>query len=33
MTLDLEYMKNWTLMLDFRILMWTAPAVLAGQGS
>jgi lipopolysaccharide/colanic/teichoic acid biosynthesis glycosyltransferase len=33
MTLDLEYVKNWSLMLDFRILMWTAPAVLAGAGS
>ncbi len=33
MTLDLEYVKNWSLMLDFRILMWTAPAVLAGGGS
>jgi lipopolysaccharide/colanic/teichoic acid biosynthesis glycosyltransferase len=32
MTLDLEYMKNWSLMLDFRILIWTAPAVLAGGG-
>jgi lipopolysaccharide/colanic/teichoic acid biosynthesis glycosyltransferase len=32
MTLDLEYVKNWSLMLDFRILMWTAPAVLAGAG-
>src|SRR6266478_8074847 len=33
MTLDLEYVKNWSLMLDFRILMRTFPAVLAGEGS
>ena len=33
MTLDLEYMRNWSLMLDFKILIWTAPAVLAGEGS
>jgi lipopolysaccharide/colanic/teichoic acid biosynthesis glycosyltransferase len=33
MTLDLEYMKRWSLFLDFEILMRTVPAVLAGKGS
>ncbi len=33
MTLDLEYMKHWSLLLDFKILMRTVPAVLAGEGS
>jgi lipopolysaccharide/colanic/teichoic acid biosynthesis glycosyltransferase len=32
MKLDLEYMKRWSLWLDFKILMRTAPAVLAGEG-
>jgi lipopolysaccharide/colanic/teichoic acid biosynthesis glycosyltransferase len=31
--LDLEYMKRWSLSLDFKILMRTVPAVLAGEGS
>ncbi len=33
MRLDLEYMKHWSLLLDFKILMRTVPAVLAGEGS
>ncbi len=33
MKLDLEYMKRWSLLLDFKILMRTVPAVLAGEGS
>jgi lipopolysaccharide/colanic/teichoic acid biosynthesis glycosyltransferase len=33
MKLDLEYMKHWSLLLDFKILMRTVPAVLAGEGS
>jgi lipopolysaccharide/colanic/teichoic acid biosynthesis glycosyltransferase len=32
-TLDLEYMKHWSLLLDLKILMRTVPAVLAGEGS
>jgi lipopolysaccharide/colanic/teichoic acid biosynthesis glycosyltransferase len=32
MKLDLEYMKRWSLSLDFKILMRTFPAVLAGEG-
>ena len=31
-TLDLEYMKHWSLLLDLKILMRTVPAVLAGEG-
>jgi lipopolysaccharide/colanic/teichoic acid biosynthesis glycosyltransferase len=31
-TLDIEYMTKWSLLLDFRILMRTVPAVLAGDG-
>ena len=30
--LDLEYMKSWNLLLDFKILMRTVPGVLAGEG-
>ena len=32
MTLDLEYMKRWSLLLDCKILLWTIPAVLSGDG-
>jgi lipopolysaccharide/colanic/teichoic acid biosynthesis glycosyltransferase len=32
MTLDLEYMKRWSLLLDCKILMRTVRAVLAGEG-
>jgi lipopolysaccharide/colanic/teichoic acid biosynthesis glycosyltransferase len=32
MALDLGYIQNWSLLLDFQILFWTAPAVLAGEG-
>ena len=30
--LDLEYMKHWSLLLDCKILRWTIPAVLSGEG-
>jgi lipopolysaccharide/colanic/teichoic acid biosynthesis glycosyltransferase len=33
MKLDLEYMQRWNLWLDFKILIHTVPAVLAGEGS
>jgi len=32
MALDLEYVKRWNLLLDCKILLWTIPAVLAGEG-
>ncbi len=32
MRLDLEYIENWTLLLDFKILAMTLPAVLRGNG-
>ena len=32
MALDLGYIQQWSLLLDFRILMKTIPAVLAGEG-
>jgi exopolysaccharide biosynthesis polyprenyl glycosylphosphotransferase len=31
--LDLEYIDNWSLALDLRILLWTVPAVLFGKGA
>jgi lipopolysaccharide/colanic/teichoic acid biosynthesis glycosyltransferase len=31
--LDLAYIKQWGLLLDFKILMRTVPAVLSGEGS
>jgi exopolysaccharide biosynthesis polyprenyl glycosylphosphotransferase len=31
--MDLEYIDNWSLWLDFKILCWTAWAVVAGTGS
>lgn len=31
--LDLEYIDNWSLWLDLKILWWTIPAVFAGSGS
>ena len=31
--LDLEYIDHWSILLDFRILAWTAWAVLNGSGS
>jgi lipopolysaccharide/colanic/teichoic acid biosynthesis glycosyltransferase len=30
---DLEYIDQWTLMLDLRILIGTVPAVLRGHGA
>jgi lipopolysaccharide/colanic/teichoic acid biosynthesis glycosyltransferase len=32
MKLDLEYMRHWSLLLDYKILLWTIPAVLSGEG-
>ena len=32
MQLDLGYIRNWSLLLDFKILLQTIPAVLAGEG-
>jgi lipopolysaccharide/colanic/teichoic acid biosynthesis glycosyltransferase len=32
MTLDLEYMRSWSLLLDLKILMRTVPTVLSGDG-
>ena len=32
MTLDLAYMKKWSILLDCRILLKTIPAALAGEG-
>jgi lipopolysaccharide/colanic/teichoic acid biosynthesis glycosyltransferase len=32
MILDLAYIEKWSLLLDFRILIETIPAVLAGEG-
>jgi lipopolysaccharide/colanic/teichoic acid biosynthesis glycosyltransferase len=31
--LDLEYIDNWSLGLDLKILLKTVPAVLMGKGS
>jgi lipopolysaccharide/colanic/teichoic acid biosynthesis glycosyltransferase len=31
--LDLEYIDNWSLWLDMKILLKTVPAVLFGRGS
>jgi exopolysaccharide biosynthesis polyprenyl glycosylphosphotransferase len=31
--LDLEYIDNWSLWLDFKILWWTVPVVLTGVGA
>jgi exopolysaccharide biosynthesis polyprenyl glycosylphosphotransferase len=33
MVLDLEYIENWSLRLDLRILLKTVPAVLEGEGN
>lgn len=33
MRMDLEYVDNWSLMLDVRILLRTIPAVLSGEGA
>jgi lipopolysaccharide/colanic/teichoic acid biosynthesis glycosyltransferase len=32
MALDIAYIQQWSLLLDFRILMKTIPAMLAGEG-
>lgn len=32
MLLDVGYIRNWSLLLDFKILLQTIPAVLAGEG-
>jgi len=31
--LDLEYIDNWSLWLDLKILLWTIPAVFGGSGA
>jgi lipopolysaccharide/colanic/teichoic acid biosynthesis glycosyltransferase len=31
--LDLEYIDNWSLWLDIKILWWTSPVVLSGSGA
>jgi lipopolysaccharide/colanic/teichoic acid biosynthesis glycosyltransferase len=31
--LDLDYIDNWSLALDMRILLKTVPAVLSGSGA
>jgi lipopolysaccharide/colanic/teichoic acid biosynthesis glycosyltransferase len=31
--LDLEYIDKWSLGLDFKILVWTIPAVVFGSGA
>ncbi len=31
--LDLEYMQNWSLLMDFKILLKTIPAVISGKGA
>jgi len=31
--LDLEYIDNWSLALDLRILLWTVPTVIFGKGA
>jgi lipopolysaccharide/colanic/teichoic acid biosynthesis glycosyltransferase len=33
MAMDLEYIDNWSLWLDFKILLKTIPVVLSGRGS
>jgi lipopolysaccharide/colanic/teichoic acid biosynthesis glycosyltransferase len=33
MRLDLEYIDNWSLLLDIKILLLTIPAVLYGKGA
>jgi lipopolysaccharide/colanic/teichoic acid biosynthesis glycosyltransferase len=33
MELDMQYIDNWNLMLDFKILVKTIPAVLKGVGA
>jgi lipopolysaccharide/colanic/teichoic acid biosynthesis glycosyltransferase len=30
--MDLEYIDNWSLWLDFKILLKTVPAILKGTG-
>jgi lipopolysaccharide/colanic/teichoic acid biosynthesis glycosyltransferase len=33
MALDLEYIENWTLWLDLKVLLKTVPAVLRAEGN
>lgn len=31
--MDLEYIDNWSLWLDFKLLLKTVPAVVSGRGA
>ena len=31
--LDLAYIENWSLWMDFKILLWTIPAVFRARGA
>lgn len=33
MKLDMEYLDNWSLTLDWRILLFTIPRVISGKGA
>jgi len=33
MNMDLQYIDNWSLALDWKILLLTVPRVLAGKGA
>jgi exopolysaccharide biosynthesis polyprenyl glycosylphosphotransferase len=33
MKLDMEYIDNWSLWLDLKIILWTIPAVIKGSGA
>ncbi len=30
--LDIHYIENWSLLMDFKIMLWTLPVMLAGTG-
>jgi lipopolysaccharide/colanic/teichoic acid biosynthesis glycosyltransferase len=33
MELDMEYIDNWSLLFDFKIMLRTVPAVIKGSGA